>query len=527
MKRARRTPKPAKTRRGRIPSWGIPSWAIAALLGLFATALSAWLCWRVFEGIPHVTDGVAYAFQARVFASGRIYLPPPPVPEAFNIGNVVLSKDRWAGKYPPGFPALLSLGYLLHVPGLVNPLLLGLAVFGVYRLGRTLYDVPTGLLGAFLLALSPFALILGATFLSHVPALCATIWTLEALARGRKTDEAPALLFAGLMVGLASAIRPYAAAALLFPAGIWLLWRAAPRVAFRRAALVLPGVVLLLLVQAGFNAVIFGGPLLTGYTYGSSTERLTGTAGHYRSPLALLVEHFPRYVADLNRDPWAEPWPDLLPLLFLLPRRNRRAGDGLLLACAVATVFAHSLYWFYDPLHAGPRYVFEALGPLALLLARSLSAGAAFLHEHLTDFHVPHAVQTLVFVALAGLFVWFPLGRRLPELVEANSRAYCGQTLAPLHWQGAEKVGPDALILVSGNLTEPTYAAFALLNDLDPRKGRRVFAIDVPARREELLAAFPREQVWQLFVGLAPWPTKDRFAAMGFEVGRVIWNRIR
>lgn len=522
MGKSRRPPKPPKTRPRQFPA-GVS----AALLGLFATLLAAWLSLHVFEGIPHVTDGVAYAFQGRVFASGHLFLPPPPVPEAFEIGNVVLTENRWAGKYPPGFPALLSLGYLLHAPWLVNPVLLGLAVLGVFRLGRTLYDAQTGLLGALLLAISPFALIFGATFLSHVPALCVTIWTLEELARARKSDEARPLLLAGFLAGFGAAVRPYTAAALLLPAGVWMVWRAAPRVALRRAALVLAGAALPLLLQAGFNTAVWGSPLRTGYTVGNSTERLTGTEGLYSSPLVLLRNHLPLYLVDLNLDPWAEPWPDLLPFVFLFPRRNRRAGDGLLLACALSLVVAYSFYWHYDPLHAGPRYAFEALGPLALLLARGLSAGAALFHERLSAVRVPDGVQALFFVPLAGLLLWFPLGRRLPELMETNSRAYCGQTLAPLRWPGAEKVGPDALVLVSGSWSGPSYASLALLNHVDPRKGRRVYALDVRARREELIAAYPRKEVWKLFIDLASTPPVRRFALSGYDIRHVIWNRVR
>lgn len=522
MGKSRRLPKPPMTR-----PRGIPAGTLAALLGLFATLFAAWLSLHVFEGIPHVTDGVSYAFQARVFASGHLWLPPPPVPEAFSIGNVLLTQNRWASAHTPGWPALLSLGYLLHAPWLVSPVLLGLAVFGVFSLGRTLYDAPTGLLGALLLAISPFALLFGATFLSHVPALCATIWALEAMARGRNTDGVRPLLLAGLFAGVGAAIRPYTAVALLFPAGVWLVWRAAPGVALRRVALVSAGAALPLLLFAGFNAAVWGHPLRTGYSVVDSSLRLTGTWEPFRSPLTFLRENLPRYLVDLNRDPWAEPWPDLLPLVFLLSRRNRRPGDGLLLACPLALVLAHSIFKYYDVLHAGPRYVLEALGPLALLIARGLIVGTALIHERLERLRTPHALQTALFVSLAALLLWFPLGRRLPKLMEINSRAYCGQTLAPLRWPGAEKVGENALILVSGNLPEISYSGLALLNEVDPRNGRRVYALDYRLRREDLMAAYPRQEVWKLFIALETWPSEDRVAVPAYDVSRVTWTRIR
>ncbi|HQR44794.1 MAG TPA: glycosyltransferase family 39 protein [Thermoanaerobaculia bacterium] len=500
----------------------------AAVLAVFAASLSAWISRHVFEGIPHISDAVSYAFQARVFASGHLFLPPPPVPEAFSVGNIVLTESRWAGKYPPGFPLLLSAGYLLGSPWLVNPLLLGLAVLGVYRLGRALYDAPTGLLAALLLSVSPFALLYGGTYLSHPSTLCVTIWTLDAIVRGRTSDRAVPLLLAGFLAGFAATIRPVTAAAVLVPAGVWLLWRTAPRAALRRAALLLAGAALPLALFAAFNAAVWGSPLLTGYAVHDPTEHLTGTSFHeYRSPVALLVEHLPRYLADLNRDPWAEPWPDLLPLLFLLPRGNRRTGDGLLVACALANVLAYSAYWSYDLLHSGPRYAFESLGPLALLVARGLLAGGALLRERLDRLRAPAALGAALLLAFAGLSLYFPLGRRLPELMELNSRAYGGQTLEALRRPGAEDVGPDALVLVSGPWVEVGYGAFFLLNDVDPATGRRVYALDLRLRRDELSAAFPRDQVWKLHVELLPWHREGRFARNVFEVRKVVWTRVR
>ncbi|HQR44793.1 MAG TPA: glycosyltransferase family 39 protein [Thermoanaerobaculia bacterium] len=501
--------------------------AAAGALALFATVLSAWISLHVFEGIPHFTDGTSYAFQGKVFASGRLSAPPPAVPEAFAMGNVVLTESFRAGKYPPGFPALLSVGYLFGVPWLVNPLLLGLAVLGVFRLGRTLYDEPTGLLGALLLSISPFALLYGASFFSHVPALCTFVWGLEALVRGKKTGAMRPLLLAGLLAGFAAAVRPYAAAALFLPAGFWFLARTAPREALRRSGLLLAGAALPLLLHAGFNAAVWGSPFQTGYTFGSSTERLTGTEGVYRSPIALLAEHLPSYLADLNRDPWAEPWPDLLPLLFLLPRRSRRAGDGILLATAAATVVAHSFYHHYDLILSGPRYAFEAMGPIALLVARGLLAGAAILRDGFARLRTPVALRVAVLAGVAGPLVGFPLGRRLPELMETNSRAYGGQTLEPLRRSGGEKVGPDALILVSGTWVEALYAGFGLLNEVEPAKGRRVWAIDYRLRRDDLAAAYPRDEIWKLYVEIASWPSEKRFARPTYEIRRVLWTRVR
>ena len=522
MRRTRPSPESEETRSRKVAA---P--VIAALLGLFATALSAWLCWRVFEGIPHVSDGVSYVFQARIFANGHLFLAPPPVPEVFKIEDVVLTADRWASKYPPGFPLILAVGYLLHASWLVNPVLLGLAVFGVFRLGRTLYDEVTGLLAAILLAISPFALILGASHLSHTSALCVSVWAREFFASGRQTDRARPRLLAGLLAGVAFAIRPYTAAALLLPAGLWTLWGGSARVALRRAALVIAGAALPLALHAGYNAAVFGHPLRMGYALADPTERMTGIRGHYSSPFALVRDHLPRFLVDLNRDPWAWPWPDLLPILVLLRRKSRRSGDLLLAACSLSVVVAYSFFWLYELQHAGPRYVFETLGPLSLLVARGLISGATLLSETALWLRAPHALKAALGLVLAGLLLYFPLGRRLPAMMTIHSRAYYGQTLEPLRRPGAEMVGPDALVLVAGTWPWASYSSLALLNELDPRQGRRVYTLDIRDRRDEVLAAYPRKEVWKLFVDIAPWRSDERFAEPGCEVRKVIWNRVQ
>jgi hypothetical protein len=497
----------------------------AVVLAVFATSLSAWIGLGVFDGIPHITDGVAYSFQARIFASGRLYLQPPPVPEAFAVGNINLTASRWSPAHTPGWPVILTLGYLLHAPWLVDPVMLGLAVFGLFVLGRILYDDRTGLLGALLLAISPFALVLGATFLSHVPALCVTIWALAALAQGRKTDEAGPLLLAGLLAGFAPAVRPYTAAAVLFPAGVWLIWKASPRTALRRAALVAAGAFLPLLLFAGFNAAVWGHPLRTGYAIAVPSLDPSGSWEIFG--LRYFGEHFPRFFLDLNREIWAEPWPDLLPLVLLLPRRNRRAGDGLLLACSLSLVLAHSVFRDYVVLHSGPRYALEAVGPLSLLVARAFVSGGTLLGDGIRRLRAPAVLRAAVLVALAGLLIYFPLGRRLPKLMGINSRSYGGQTLEPLRRTGAADVGPDALVLVSGNWVDPIYSGLSILNELDPTKGRRVYALDYRHRRDDLDAAYPRAQLWKLYVGIGPWPSDGRLDWQSYEIRRVVWTRVR
>jgi hypothetical protein len=506
----------------------------AAGLALFAAALAAFLSQRVFEGIPHVSDAVSYAFEGRILASGRLYLPPPPVGEAFAAQNVIVTADRWCSKYPPGFPLLLAPGWLLGAPWLVNPLLLGLAVCGVYRLGRALYDAPTGLAGAALLAISPFALLMGAGFMSHVPALAVCTWCLVALAQGATSGRPLSLVLAGALGGLALMVRPFTALLVLAPAAAWCLWKQhrkglAPKAVLFLSAGLLPPLAAFLT----FNLVLFGDPFQLGYRVYNPGEGFRDTAAQPLSPLALLPNRLFSYFHDLNGSTWGWPFGDLLPLAALLLPRARRAGDGPLAASAAFLVVGYSAYAFYDINHSGPRYAFEALGVVSLLVARGLlhlagNAGRWLGRRHANRLAKAGAAAAMVLLALP------PLGARLPLFAKRLARAYHGHSLEPLRRAADAGVGPDALVLVSGTVPQMgadatlfNYGSFFLRNGLEPAKALRVYALDKPELREPLLAAYPRAETWAVSVEFEPIPEDDSFTDGCWELTRIDWQRIR
>jgi hypothetical protein len=196
------------------------------VLGLMALALGAGamagaVSHQVLGGSPHVADEVSYAFQGRVLAGARLALAPPPLPSLFGYENVILDGHRWVSKYPPGWPAMLALGWLVGVPWLAGPLALAAAVLAAGWLGTELHGPRIGLLAAGLLAVSPFALLMGAGWLAHTPALALGLGCLAALARARRPPRGRWLLMAGFMAGAAIAVRPVSAVALLLPALIW------------------------------------------------------------------------------------------------------------------------------------------------------------------------------------------------------------------------------------------------------------------------------------------------------------------
>jgi len=397
-----------------LKSWAVRPALLVAGLALFAAAVSAFLGQRVFGGVPHVADGVSYAFQGKVFAAGRPWLEPPLVPDAFKSQNILLNGTRWCSLYPPGFPLLLAAGWFVGAPFLVNPVLLGLAILGVFRLGRVLYDDATGLLGALLLAVSPFALLMGAGFMSHVASLCVFTWCLAFLAESWRGIGARPLLMAGFLAAFGVVVRPQAAVLFLLPALIAALAARRRELARSIGFLGLGGAAPLAFLFA-YNFALSGNPLRMGYVVNDPTLSFSLTSFAFGfSPSRLFWTHFPWFLHDLDATVWGFPWGDLALLAFLLIPAPGRRRDAWLAACVLALVIGFSFFRFYDLSHSGPRYAFEALGALALLAARAFRTAGGLAASLLGRLRLERYAAGAAVVAVGFLAV-FPLVKLLPE----------------------------------------------------------------------------------------------------------------
>jgi len=331
-----------------------------------------------FERLPHLEDEVAYLFQARTMALGRLTVPSPAYPASFWIPFVLDYQGRRFGKYPPGWPAVLALGERLGAAWLVNPLLAALSLYLVYRLGQALYDERTGLLAAALGMTSPLFLVLSGSFLSHLASLTWLllfslwfIWTVQG--RGRRFAVG-----AGLALGLAFLTRSLTAMAYAAPFIIYSLGQ----VLRRRPGwpnyllLALAGGAVAALLPA-YQWAVTGDPWLNPYLLWWPYDRLgfgpgIGAMPGGHSPYYAwinLKQDLSRAATDLLGWPGLS-WLPLLPGLLLHPRRRR---DWALVAPFAGLVFAYLFYWIGSPARLwGPRYYFEGFGGLWLLSAVGL-----------------------------------------------------------------------------------------------------------------------------------------------------------
>ncbi len=194
-------------------------WLPALLLGLVAVYFSG----RCFERLPHVEDSIAQLLQGRIFATGHFTAEPFQPREFFSFGFMV-DAERWFAQYPPGHPLMLALGVLAGVPYLINPLLGALSIVLLYLLLKELEGKSFAGWGAWLLALSPFAIFLSSEYMNHSTALSAALLGWLGLRKAEKGTQLW-LFISGLAFGYCFSTRPLEGALFALIGGILLLSR--------------------------------------------------------------------------------------------------------------------------------------------------------------------------------------------------------------------------------------------------------------------------------------------------------------
>ena len=140
-------------------------------------------------------------------------------------------EGKFYPKYPLGQPLLVALAVKaagLRAAYWINPLLMTLALLGVFRLVREAAGSIAGLLGMIMMAASPVTLAETNDPDSHASSLCFTTWGMFLLLGWWRTGKLRHAALAGLLLGV-SAITRYTEGLLLLPIGLVVLFRCGRR----------------------------------------------------------------------------------------------------------------------------------------------------------------------------------------------------------------------------------------------------------------------------------------------------------
>jgi hypothetical protein len=471
-------------------------------------ALAASLAWFALEGVPHIDDSVAYLFQAKTFALGRLSVAPPPDSVSFAVPHLLTTGSGWFSKYFPGWPALLSLGVISRVPWMVNPVLGALAILLAHGLVRRLYGRGTANVVVLLLACSPWLITASGEMMSHPAALAFGLLALLAieLQRGRRAGAWSVI--AGAALGVLFLVRPPDAAALGIVAALWAWGLWGERLSPGALATVAVVAVAVAAISLPYNAALTGDPLMPPHRawsdvlFGPNADRFgfgpevgiplwrdhDPLPGH--GPLDVLINtNRNLYLLSSELFGWAAGSLWLL-LIGIVLRREWRRADRVMLAVVVAVVGLHVAYWYPGGPDIGPRFWYLAIVPLAVFTVHGATAiGAQLARLRGGRYGMSHVAMPLVIASVTAVAAGLPWrgASKYHRYREIGGEVRALARSAQLQ---------NALVFVHATDRTDFQAAFNFDSPTLDGAGP-VFALDSgPVHRAAVLKHFPDRPVW-------------------------------
>jgi hypothetical protein len=471
---------------------------------LWVKVMSGLLAWFVYQKHPHVADEVAYIYQARYFAAGKIFMSPPPVLPAFDVDLMEYQPDKWYAPTPLGWAAVLATGVALGIPWLVNPILAGLNILLSYLLLGELYSRRIARVGVLLLCMSPWHIFLAMSYMNHTLAMTCALLGFWGVARARRTGLARWAWLAGAGIGAASLNRPLEGLILGVLTAAWAIGIGGNRLKFSALAGLAAATMLTAAVTLPYNKLLVGkataSPIMlymdkhhgrNSNAYGFGPDRGMGWAtdaypGH--TPFEALI-NAELNGSSLNVDLYGWSTGSLVLIAILIFSRGLRRTDYLMLAAIAVVVISYMPYWGNGGGDFGARYWYVALLPCVALTARALEWIESKLRSaDRGDVRATVAIAALCALAVLNYFPWRSLDKyyhylRMRPGVEDLARTHdFGRSLVLIHGEGF-----------------PDYSSAAVYNPIDLNAAAPVYAWDRdPAVRAEILHVYADRPVWIL-----------------------------
>ncbi len=481
---------------------------IALLLCLITFVAAIYVSNRVYEDIPHIEDEITYVWQARLAAAGKLFIETPTCPSCF-LEPFIIDKDGLRfGKYPPGWPVVLSLGIRMGMRSLVNPFFAALFVWLNYLLVKKLLDAPTALLATVLTTLSPFFLMNSANLLGHAWSLLLAIvfahaW-LDTLNTANPVPRWLSITIGILSLGLLILTRPMTAFGVCLPFffhGLIQLFKGTKE---QRISILIigAGVCVFAAIYLLWQKILTGDLLTNPYTLYWPYDRIgfgEGVGLHpdgHQLKYAWVNTKFSLGVgfSDLFGWPYIS-WP-FLPFGFVAIRKNKNAL--LISSIFFSLVLVYALYWIGSWLF-GPRYYFEGFFSLTLLSAAGIRWLAGIFPTNkpvnlFTRFRFI-SIYAVLLILIAGNVLFF-----LPARVGGLKGLYGVNRaqILPFYTQQAQQLTP-ALVIVD---VQKNWLEYGTLLDLSSPLLDTPFVFIYDRGQEKnaaAIAAFPDRTVIRYF----------------------------
>jgi hypothetical protein len=463
-----------------------------------AFLLSSLLCVFAYERFPHVPDEVVYIHHARYLAEGHLALAPPPVPAAFDVDLMEYEPTRWYSPVPPGWPFALAAGAFLGGPWLVNPILAGVNVLLTAALLGAFYSRRTAARAALVMALSPWFIFLGMSFMPHQLMLTSALVAALGVVYARQTGRAWWGLIAGVGIGAVSLIRPLDGVIVGLLIGAWAIGIGGSRLKFSSLAALAVGTVMVGGLVFPYNRMLTGDPLsfpINSYVskhytpnanaYGFGPDRGMGwptdpNPGH--SPTDGVI-NANLNTFSINMDLFGWSTGSLILVTWLLCSGAWRRTESILFSIVLGFALAYFPYYFSGGPDFGARYWFPGIVALVGLTVRAADV--------LAERWGPRPWVAIAAMTAMTMVTYVPW-RAADKYYHYRGMRADVRTLA-----ADGRFGTD-LVLVRGKRF-PDYASAFAENPVDLKSRATIYAWDRdPETRAAVLHAYRERRVWIL-----------------------------
>lgn len=321
------------------------------------------------ERFPNSSDEYAYLLQAQTLSEGKLFQKAPPLSEIFHHNHIAVKEGIRIGRFPPGWPLILSSAYVLGVPPwTINPLLGALALIVVYFFARKMYGQTVALWSMLALALPAYYIFNAASYFSHISCLLVAIAFVYATHLYIQKKAGRYLVLAGFCLGLMGVIRYYTALLIFLPFFVYFVFHhrwGAVKILLFMAIGGAPWVLFLL----WYNFKLTGSPFVPVTVWAYQDEQLGFVKGH---TFLKGVEHIVRRTFMFFY--WCSP--GLLILYFLLLWKKIQTKAALWTHPEdYIFVLLMAGYFFYYQIGGnqyGPRFLLEGFPFLVLFVIRNV-----------------------------------------------------------------------------------------------------------------------------------------------------------
>ena len=269
-----------------------PNTILAILLILIFITL-ALIAYFPFNNHPYSMDEYNYLYQAKIFSQGKLFIETSEIFRPFKETYMILKDHKLFSKYPPGFPLVLSIGVLLNITGLINPLIATVTLIVLYLFVKSLLGPKYGLLSVILMSTTPYFLGYSASYYSHPTSLLLTTLIFFSVRKYELTSKDIYLFLLGIFSGYAFLTRPLDSFCVVVPSYLYLLYLLYKKKDLKKASYAISTFIILFALFLTYNYILIEKITIATYPIVAGEFRVVDphTAGFFENLKSISISY--------------------------------------------------------------------------------------------------------------------------------------------------------------------------------------------------------------------------------------------